>query len=87
MKILSNQRTSQHRCKVALLALFAIMNLASLSTLLAEQPLFKALVVRGKSEVQQAGKSASWEKISVGTVFDANDKLRVGKDSYLFPFG
>lgn len=77
------QHPSPHRRLMALLALFAIIRLANFSTLFAQQPLFKALVVRGKSEVQQSGKSSSWEKISVGTVFDANDKLRIGKDNYL----
>lgn len=83
METFCNQRTSPHRYSMALLALVVIISLTSLSTLFAQQPLFKALVVRGKPEVQQTGKTSAWEKISVGSVFDANDKLRIGKDSYL----
>lgn len=84
MKIFLNTHIALPRVSFAGYIILALLSLASISALNAQQqPIFKALVVRGKPEVQSAGKSSTWEKISVGSIFDANDKLRLAKDSYL----
>lgn len=84
MKTIFNTHTKLPRVAFTRIFILALLSLVSLSVLNAQQqPLFKALVVRGKPEVQSAGKSSTWEKISVGSIFDANDKLRLAKDSYL----